>query len=297
MTYENPNYTQTPNLFIDTHMRSLSGAQVQLMLVILRFTTGYHRREAPIALSTFKRLTGLSKQGVVNAVYELEELGFISVIRNECFKKNIYELCLRPPPKPEIEEGVVNSVDMSSQEVVNSVDQGVVNSVDHRKKTLLERKPLEEDAREDLPKTKTPEPPPKPLEPSALPAFALLVGVVGRQHAEILWMQAQRIDYDLEPVIKHCLRNEETVNDPIRIIGAAIRDKAVYENKPRKTVKKQKTYEEQTKPREDISLPFKMLDCCAACDWKEAQTGVKIVNPTNEELTKIMEEWRGKDIK
>ena len=68
----------------------------------------------------------------------------------------------------------------------------------------------------------------KPLEPSACNAFALLVGLVGRQDAEIFWMKATRIDYDLEPVTRYCLKNDQTIKDPRRVISAAIRDKANY---------------------------------------------------------------------
>ena len=40
------------------------------------------------------------------------------------------------------------------------------------------------------------------------PVFCHLQGLVGRKDAEILWMNASRADYDIEPVVNHCMRSD-----------------------------------------------------------------------------------------
>ena len=130
MTFDAPNYTQVPNSFIELCMREISPAELKTMMVVLRYTTGFHRRRAAIALSTYVKLTGLTKQGVVNSLKSLSIKGWIDIFPGNRTKKSEYEILIKN------DTSQLSRPDDSR--VVNSVDQGgqlsrpqVVNSVDH----------------------------------------------------------------------------------------------------------------------------------------------------------------------
>ena len=53
-------FTAVPNEVIDTHMRELSGAEVKVLLVILRSTFGWHRETKALSLARIAELAGLS---------------------------------------------------------------------------------------------------------------------------------------------------------------------------------------------------------------------------------------------
>jgi hypothetical protein len=154
---DTPNWTAISNYYLDNLAGTLSLAEQSMMMVIFRFTAGYHQKQAHITYDTFQRRTGLSRQGVQNAIDSLEKkIKWIKVIRPGYKKTNIYQLCLKAPPKmPEYEEELkecqpvneelkecqlVNSVDQTDSNnvsksthftsLVNSVDYSLVNSVD-----------------------------------------------------------------------------------------------------------------------------------------------------------------------
>lgn len=129
MAFDAPNFTQTPNIFIDEYMRNLSSAEVKTMLVILRYTTGYHRRRAPIAISTFIKMTGLSRQGIINNIESMQENGWIKVFKGNASIRNEYEIVIKDPVEDEnIKEEHTSQLSrpasqLSRPELVNSVDQ------------------------------------------------------------------------------------------------------------------------------------------------------------------------------
>jgi hypothetical protein len=78
MAYEKPNYTQTPNLFFDTHLpeiRSLS--ELKITLVVLRNTLGWHAKEAELTISDLITATGLSNRHVIRGAALALERGTI----------------------------------------------------------------------------------------------------------------------------------------------------------------------------------------------------------------------------
>lgn len=69
------------------------------------------------------------------------------------------------------------------------------------------------------------------------PVYNDLAGIVGTAKAQTIYMQAARNKYDLKPVVIYVLKNLEKVDEPVRLIGAAVRDCADYTEKPRKPFK------------------------------------------------------------
>jgi len=112
---DTPNYTQIPNALLGDVakgnkanpglMASLEGSQLKVFLAVCRLTFGFHQVERRASLTMIQQFTGLSRQGVINASNELEELNLIE--RMQDGGVTLWRV-------------VVNSVD----QVVNSVDQG-----------------------------------------------------------------------------------------------------------------------------------------------------------------------------
>ena len=109
-------HTQISNQFIDDWISQLNGAAVKTFLAVSRKTIGWHKETDAISLSQLQQITGLSRQGVMNAVDELEKIGLITIDKRE-YRSTLFTINY---------EEVVNSVDgggkLSRPEVVNSVD-------------------------------------------------------------------------------------------------------------------------------------------------------------------------------
>lgn len=116
-----PNYTQIPNVVLDS-MSEMSDSEFRVVLAVARQTFGWHRERDKISVSQLQKLTGLSRQGVVNGIKAGEQRGIIERIPDETDKRGgiWYRL-------------LVNDVDQSTEltrtsqrtrpELVNDVDQ------------------------------------------------------------------------------------------------------------------------------------------------------------------------------
>lgn len=127
MSIQAPNYTQTPNEIFEL-MPLMDEAELRVTLAIVRETFGWHRKQSKLSLSRLMKLTGLSRQGVINGI----EAGM-----------NRRTLG-REPEGDSFRYFLV----VETAEVVNSVDQGsqlsrpgVVNSVDTYKESVKEKEP------------------------------------------------------------------------------------------------------------------------------------------------------------
>jgi phage replication O-like protein O len=85
-------YTQIPNPFIEKKMRDLNGTAVKVFLAIARRTLCWQRLDESITLNQLQRMTGASRQGVLNALDELKKHKLIDIKRGEWKrgKKNHY---------------------------------------------------------------------------------------------------------------------------------------------------------------------------------------------------------------
>jgi hypothetical protein len=68
MAIEKPNYTQIPNVVLDDLMALMEETELRVTLAISRRTFGFHRESAKLSLSELQKMTGLSRQGVINGV-------------------------------------------------------------------------------------------------------------------------------------------------------------------------------------------------------------------------------------
>ena len=122
---EKPNYTQTPNILFDEIMRDLNGAELKVILAVIRKTFGWHKERDRISLTQLEEMTGLSRQGILNAIHGkkkeksviggLVNKGYIKIIETK--QGNVYELVVKEVDQQE------TASQLSRLEVVNKVDQ------------------------------------------------------------------------------------------------------------------------------------------------------------------------------
>lgn len=135
MSLPHINSTQVPNIIFDYWMNQLTPAQFKVLLCICRKTYGWHKIRDSISLSQIRKMTGMSRQGVVNALTKLQDLELVKkdMNRDELGNNetNYYEIHLQLS---------VGGSQLSVPPLVNSVYQGVVNSVDTQKKDLTKER-------------------------------------------------------------------------------------------------------------------------------------------------------------
>lgn len=76
MRVNKPNYTQLPNSVLD-NMSEFSDAELRVVLLACRQTFGWQRERAKLSVSFFAKGTGMSGQGVSNAIKSLLEKNLI----------------------------------------------------------------------------------------------------------------------------------------------------------------------------------------------------------------------------
>lgn len=141
---EKPNYTQTPNILFDEIMRDLNGAELKVILAVIRKTFGWHKERDRISLTQLEEMTGLSRQGILNAIHGkkkeksviggLVNKGYIKIIETK--QGNVYELVVKEVDQQE------TASQLSRLEIVNKVDQesGLASQLSrHTKESTLNK--------------------------------------------------------------------------------------------------------------------------------------------------------------
>ena len=77
MGYEGPNYTQTPNLFLDEHLPEMGCAETKVVLAVIRKTFGWHKDKDRLSISQLMEMTGLSNRAVIDGTRAAMERGVI----------------------------------------------------------------------------------------------------------------------------------------------------------------------------------------------------------------------------
>lgn len=78
-------YTKINNDILDgmTRLR-ISGATFNVLLAIIRYTVSFHRKQHELSNSFLMNATGLNERSVIRAIQELEGLGIIKIVRENC---------------------------------------------------------------------------------------------------------------------------------------------------------------------------------------------------------------------
>ena len=162
MGYDKPKFTQIPNLLLDEQMAVMGNAELRVTLAIARQTFGWHKESDVISLSQLIKMTGLSRQGVVDGVKEGLERGTIK--RYPEGQSFTYQLVIDEPTSQP-----------TRPELVNVVDQQLVNVVDTQKKGLnKDKESIEADACNGS-ASPTPSPTPRKTKKVASPESTALM--------------------------------------------------------------------------------------------------------------------------
>jgi phage replication O-like protein O len=78
-----PSHTQIPNEFIDESMARLTHAQFKVLIAICRKTIGWQKKSDYISISQIMDLAGVSNKTVVNALSQLEDMGYITTKKSK----------------------------------------------------------------------------------------------------------------------------------------------------------------------------------------------------------------------
>lgn len=110
MTYEPPNYTQTPNQFFDeTLAQTHSMSELKVVLAVIRQTFGWHKIEDRITLDKFQEITGLSRQAVLDGLDAATKHGII-IARRVGTRTICYRLLVREETKVSLQDRPTDSL-------------------------------------------------------------------------------------------------------------------------------------------------------------------------------------------
>jgi len=139
-----PSHTQVANELFDTYMRFMSDAELRVVLCAMRKTRGWHKFSDAISLSQFEKMTGLSRQGVINGISRAIERGLM--IETGTGKRGVKQYTLNIITGQE--NGLVNEIDQSTK--LTSTGQRnrpvLVNEVDTQKKLYKRNYTKEKDS-------------------------------------------------------------------------------------------------------------------------------------------------------
>ena len=88
--FDPANHTQVPNDLFDIHMPDLSGAELKVILTIIRKTRGWHKETDFISYSQIQEVSGLGREAVSRAISGLKNKGLITI--DEAKKTHRYEI-------------------------------------------------------------------------------------------------------------------------------------------------------------------------------------------------------------
>jgi|GEM_PF-835177 len=133
-----PNYTQIPNVILDL-MSDMEETEFRVVIAIARQTFGWHKKRDKISLTQLEKLTGLSRQGVVNGIAAGERRGLIEKTKDESDNRGGIWYRLLVDQSNELTSqlnGLVKDVNQSTELTRTSQLNGLelVNSVDTQKK-------------------------------------------------------------------------------------------------------------------------------------------------------------------
>lgn len=94
-----PNYTQVPNYLIDNWMHKLSHAEFKFIMLVVRYTCGYHRRQANISYKTFETKCGINIKTARTISKKFEDFGWIRVVHGDYQTANSYEIITAEHPE------------------------------------------------------------------------------------------------------------------------------------------------------------------------------------------------------
>jgi hypothetical protein len=99
MSFQSPNYTQTPNDFF-TMLPDMSEAELRVTLVMIRQTFGFHRNGFKLGVTKLADAAGLSRQGALDGAAAAEKRGTFRRTNPDAITEAEWELVVDEPLQP-----------------------------------------------------------------------------------------------------------------------------------------------------------------------------------------------------
>lgn len=130
--YDQPNYTQIPNVFLDRQMQKMTSlAELKVAMAVMRQTFGWQKKADQISMSQLVDLTGLSRPSVIEGVKLALKHGIID--REKRGNSFSYWLVVKKVNQEETASQEPASKE-SKPETVKKINQQVVKQVNPQKK-------------------------------------------------------------------------------------------------------------------------------------------------------------------
>lgn len=205
-----PNCTQCPNDILDRLLPILSPSQFKLVMAIVRKTYGWHKKSDDISLTQLERMTGMSRQTVIDASAPLRASGFIVIGRSGRRGVLNYSLNINVDT-----ESLVKTLDQSKNLTTLNNTTSLVQILDTQKKLTKEKKSERAKARQSsshLRKKGT-----GASDPAALAAFSQFYQAyprhVGKEDALEAWTKLAPSPELVAEIMAGVERYAETVKD------------------------------------------------------------------------------------
>ena len=89
-------FVPIPNAYIDRYLADLSGAEVKVLLAILRRTAGWRKESDEISLSQIEKMTGLDRKSVIAGLRGLLKRGLIAQTKDSAGSRAASYTCVVP---------------------------------------------------------------------------------------------------------------------------------------------------------------------------------------------------------
>ena len=73
----NDGFVPIPNAYIDRYLADLSGAELKVLLAVLRRTVGWRKESDEISIEQLQQMTGLARSSVRDGLQELVKRGLL----------------------------------------------------------------------------------------------------------------------------------------------------------------------------------------------------------------------------
>jgi len=240
-----PNFTMTPNVFLDHWMPILSPAEFKTLMCITRKTLGWGKIRDNISLTQIVVMTGLSKAGVASSLNALSSYKLIIRDKNASDKKGneptTYTIKFREPCE--------NKGEVSDRGGSPINGQALDHSVDTQKKDLTKYKKLLRSKEESEPISK----------PVVVPSF--LSEIEGLTIKSIKTLLREFTEAELEVAARQIQASTVHIDNPFGWLrSCVVEGYEVVESKDRIAEKNIKWWDDTCKRYEDKTFAGVRVD-------------------------------------
>lgn len=137
--FDKSNHTQVPNDLFDEYMKDLTGAEIKVVMTIIRKTRGWHKETDLISYSQIEEISGLGRESISRAISGLKDKKLITI--DDTKKTHSYEInysdgftgqSVRKSNRSE------NQSVRKSNRISSKIEPEIGSKIEHTKETVKE---------------------------------------------------------------------------------------------------------------------------------------------------------------